>query len=342
MLTKQSSPRQAFTLIELLVVIAIIAILIALLLPAVQQAREAARRSQCKNNLKQIGLALHNYHDTHGVFPASVYNPGRKPSPAGIISNATGRIMLLPYLDQAPLYNQFNFNSATGTNDGEGNCPASAIYPGAGSGGAKYLAGTDAGVLANVTLGGTIIPAFYCPSDPGDRFHTSGCNTPGPKMARYCYEFNVTTWDPTQYWDLESATSRTMFGVNSHSSMRDITDGSSNTVAITESTMQLEYHDWKTWSSSAYATAGATLQDINRPLNMRNYYSWTNAGIPPYGNPSRAFHKLSDGGHAGSTHVGGLHILLGDGAVRFLSENVDFGVRRDLSRIADGNVIGEY
>lgn len=104
--------RFGFTLIELLVVIAIIAILIALLLPAVQQAREAARRSQCKNNLKQIGLALHNYHDTHGAFPPSgivgpLSNNNYDPHSGKMFSWVC---MILPYVDQAPLYNQFDFD----------------------------------------------------------------------------------------------------------------------------------------------------------------------------------------------------------------------------------------
>src|SRR6187455_1555610 len=105
--------RVAFTLIELLVVIAIIAILIALLLPAVQQAREAARRTQCKNNLKQIGLALHNYHDVFLLFPPGSVNPQ-----AGVkLGYANGDLCghnlfagILPYMDQAPLYNQLNWN----------------------------------------------------------------------------------------------------------------------------------------------------------------------------------------------------------------------------------------
>ena len=113
--------RQGFTLIELLVVIAIIAVLVSLLLPAVQQAREAARRSQCKNNLKQIGLALHNYHDTHSTFPAGYYswvtNNGSGPAWANIDPDTWDAApgwgwgtMLLPFLDQAPLYNQLNLN----------------------------------------------------------------------------------------------------------------------------------------------------------------------------------------------------------------------------------------
>jgi len=101
--------RSGFTLIELLVVIAIIAILIALLLPAVQQAREAARRSQCKNNLKQWGLAIHNYHDTFNKLPigAMGYN---NPLAHGPANNLSMHVRLLPYVDQAPLYNQFDFS----------------------------------------------------------------------------------------------------------------------------------------------------------------------------------------------------------------------------------------
>ncbi|MEZ6133148.1 MAG: DUF1559 domain-containing protein, partial [Planctomycetaceae bacterium] len=113
MLVRQSR-KSGFTLIELLVVIAIIAILIALLLPAVQQAREAARRTECKNKLKQLGLAFHNYHDTHNTFPAALYSSGRYNSAAyfsgnNTVKNVTGWQMILPYMDQAALYNQFDF-----------------------------------------------------------------------------------------------------------------------------------------------------------------------------------------------------------------------------------------
>ena len=98
---------RGFTLIELLVVIAIIAILIALLLPAVQQAREAARRTQCKNMLKQWGLALHNYHDTHNRLPYGCMGLANSTPPT---NNFGFHVLLLPYIDQAPLYNQFNFS----------------------------------------------------------------------------------------------------------------------------------------------------------------------------------------------------------------------------------------
>jgi len=134
--------RRGFTLIELLVVIAIIAILIALLLPAVQQAREAARRSTCKNNLKQIGLALHNYHDTHRVFPPgcisrSIRSGGQDVWEDAASLTATGNqgtswmLMILPYADQAPLYNQWNFST---------------------------------NVMGNRAQAENDIPGFYCPS----------------------------------------------------------------------------------------------------------------------------------------------------------------------------------
>ena len=111
---KRSS--KGFTLIELLVVIAIIAILIALLLPAVQQAREAARRTQCKNNIKQWGLALHNYHDTHRVMPPALLNSGRYNNASfhgpGVL-NTTGWVFLLPFIDQSPMYNLYDFNAVS-------------------------------------------------------------------------------------------------------------------------------------------------------------------------------------------------------------------------------------
>src|SRR5689334_25410189 len=109
--------RRAFTLIELLVVIAIIAVLIALLLPAVQQAREAARRTQCKNNLKQIGLALHNYHDTFRLFPPGYVDRNGNPNltPDNDLGPGWGwAAFLLPYIDQSPLYSPINFNVGVG------------------------------------------------------------------------------------------------------------------------------------------------------------------------------------------------------------------------------------
>jgi type II secretory pathway pseudopilin PulG len=325
----------------LLVVIAIIAILIALLLPAVQQAREAARRSQCKNNLKQIGLALHNYHDVFHTFPACVYSPGILPTD-GIVTNVTGWIMLLPYIDQAALYNQFDFGNATGLYGGEPNCPDAALYPT--SGGSPSLAGTNAGIQSNVALSSRMVPAFYCPSDPGQKLHTSACQSdstmsPRPSVARSNYEFSVRTSHANVRWTTDTPTARAMFGSNSNCNIRDIIDGTSNSAAVVESTLELESHNWKTWTSSGWYTAGATIGDVNRPLNQRGCCSWS---TPKFSIPSTSPAKLSDGGFAGSLHTGGLQIVMGDGAVRFLSDAVDYNTRHNLSAIADGNLLGEF
>jgi prepilin-type N-terminal cleavage/methylation domain len=179
-----------FTLIELLVVIAIIAVLIALLLPAVQQAREAARRSQCKNNLKQIGLALHNYVDTHKVFPAGSFS----------ITKVNAWPMLLPFVDQANLWNQWTFNMADGGNDA---APAAAN---------NYL---------NEAAKKTIIPVFLCPSSSRvsnistDGGHGSRSNYATNNGDDYLHSQNQTTWTGISNW-------------HSNISLKHITDGTSN------------------------------------------------------------------------------------------------------------------
>jgi prepilin-type N-terminal cleavage/methylation domain-containing protein len=149
-------PRRGFTLIELLVVIAIIAVLIALLLPAVQQAREAARRTQCRNNLKQIGLALHNYHDSHNVFPYSTSAKGSCENgdavpPQGMVKNHRGWVQVLPYLDQAPLFQLFDPTQAAGAYD----------RAGLGVQGSPVVSGNDFVVSQ-------VIDVFTCPSDDGN------------------------------------------------------------------------------------------------------------------------------------------------------------------------------
>ncbi len=199
--------RRGFTLIELLVVIAIIAILIALLLPAVQQAREAARRSTCKNNLKQIGLALHNYHETFSAFPqAKVVRSGYSYAPCPGWINGSGfswRVMILPQIDQAPLYEQ----SVT-ENVGLTGC------------------GPQGGTAAQRdALLSTDLAFYVCPSD-NSRLNTTNAPTNYPGIAGS---------DQFHGWN-DVATNQNTVGVMNWngSSIRDVVDGMSNTAFVGE------------------------------------------------------------------------------------------------------------
>ena len=343
--TSSGKSSRGFTLIELLVVIAIIAILIALLLPAVQQAREAARRTRCKNNFKQLGLALHNYHDTHRVFPYATENHGRA-SDSLLKTNHTGYLMLLPFIDQAALYNQFDFNAATGNWTGGGNCNS-----GQGSG---TLAGPVAAREANIRLGENIIDMFLCPSDPGESTMTSNCCSressdaatlnPRPVSAKTSYGFCSNDYSSGSAWDGFSMDIRSMFGMNSHCRVRDIVDGTSNTVAMVETTLDIlisPTHEPITWVSPGWSRVGISLQHSLVGINEWRCCPWDTAG-PFTSQPVGKYGKIGSGGFPGSNHIGGIHVLLADGAVRFMSENIDYAIRRDLARIHDKNVIGEW
>ncbi|QDU50026.1 DUF1559 domain-containing protein [Gimesia panareensis] len=332
--------RRGFTLIELLVVIAIIAILVALLLPAVQQAREAARRSTCKNNLKQLGLALHNYHDAFTVFPYSTENPGG--SGLTPVTNHTGYIMLLPYIDQAPLYNKFILTAASGNYLGSGNC---------GTSGSGTLSGSAANQQNNINLGSNIINLFLCPSDPGSPTRVSNCVSrsgggngttlsPQPNSAKTSYGFSVTNTNNAGLWSKESSTTKAMFGTNSNCKVRDITDGTSNSIAMVETTLELwvSAHEPVTWVGPGWSKFGVTLQNSKAGINEWRCCTWDNFTSTTTGRIGRN----GSGGFPGSSHTGGIHVLMADGAVRFISENINYSTRVNLARISDGNILGEF
>ncbi|MFG0297863.1 MAG: DUF1559 domain-containing protein [Maioricimonas sp. JB045] len=315
----RSRPR-GFTLIELLVVIAIIAILMALLQPAVQQAREAARRSSCKNNMKQIGLALHNYHETHGMFPYATANTGQCTS--GNVTNHTGWLYLLPFMDQAPLYNQFDFSIATGIRNVSGGT----------------LAGGDSAtvIATNAPLSTNILTTLICPSDDGPQVYSSandyyGCGV--ANSARTSYGFSVSQGNGCTMWTSESRSTRSMFGLNSSCRFRDLKDGASNCVAVAETTLDVDDGECQSWACSSHVGMGTNFQS-SRGINLFRCCTWR---TPPM--EQEQFGRLGEWGDPGSVHPGGMHVLMGDGAVRFVSENMDDTTRIRMARIGDGEVV---
>jgi prepilin-type N-terminal cleavage/methylation domain-containing protein len=318
--------RRGFTLIELLVVIAIIAVLIALLLPAVQQSRESARRTQCKNNFKQLGLALHNYQDTFSVFPASGYALGiggqdyvspQIPKQ----SNTSGFVMLLPYFDQAAIYNKWDFNNAASS---------SYVY-------GLYSASTVLGnPSVNAPISKKVMPMLTCPSDNGAAFYTGkdqyySISTTEAGGYRSSYDFSA--WYGDYYFNHYPypLQDRRMFGADTCTSIRDMTDGSTNTVAMTEQTREKYNGAVGGWSYRCHVNIGIDFAWY--PINM-----WTYPGVPS----SYLVGRLAQWATAGSLHTGGCHIVLGDGSVRFVSENIDATTRQRLATISDGLTVCEF
>jgi prepilin-type N-terminal cleavage/methylation domain-containing protein len=321
-------PVRGFTLIELLVVIAIIAVLIALLLPAVQQAREAARRTQCRSNLKQIGVALHNYHEAFTIFPYATTNVGQCQPSGALVTNHKGWLYLLPYLDQAALYNQFNFNYATGNRNLNGG-----ILAGGGS--------TANGPVSNASLTTKILQVLICPSDDGQKFYTGADTTYGSGIAntaRTNYDFVVSQGNGCTVWSSENLVTRCMFGLSSKTSLTDVKDGSSNTVMISETTLNVYDGVCPSWACSQHVGLG--IQFAAPPNSFINNWYCCGWQSPPNTNYKPG--RLGEWGSPGSVHAGGMHILMGDGAVRFLNENIHSSVRDNLARISDGNLLGEF
>jgi len=277
----QTGLKRGFTLIELLVVIAIIAVLIALLLPAVQQAREAARRSQCKNNLKQIGLAIHNYEGTHSVFPpGSSYN-NNADDPRNCISAFA---FILPYLEQAALYQKWNFDFAQQASQ-------------------------------NAEANRTPVAAYFCPTRP--RTSRNATNSARDALGDYALSAGSGHTNSSL-----PANSKGLFHMNSSISFRDVTDGVSNTLMIGEKAV--EYYETL---SPQFRWGWHSTRNTVTPLNK-------SIGTSPYDDTTRA--------PFASSHVGGGHFTMGDGSVRFISENINQDTYKYLGDRADGNVIGEF
>lgn len=294
-LWQRGRPR-GFTLIELLVVIAIIAILIALLLPAVQQAREAARRTQCKNNLMQLSLALQNYEMAFEVLPAGVYNP------TGPIKNeAVGYHMgwlagLMPFLDQQNLYRSIDFKQSV------------------------YAPVNQRARRAQITV-------LRCPSDPNESRTTS--------VTENNIEIYQTNYAAC-YNSIEAPINMENTGVmflNSSITYDQITDGSSNTIFIGEQLFDKSDLGWMSGTRASLRNTGS----FNWGLPS-NQYAFPNDSDEAQENQPAIDPLLKVGGF-GSYHVGGANFALGDGSVRFISENIDAELFEQLGNRADGKLI---
>lgn len=297
--------RRGFTLIELLVVIAIIALLVALLLPAVQQAREAARRSSCANNLKQIGLAMHNYHDTHRVFP-----PGTILCTSGCVGGDPGEdegwgwsAMMLPYLDQANLYQSLGVGTRR-------------LY--------DLLKAQPALVQTPLTV-------FRCPSDPGGETlkgtpgnrHMNGNAIPrsGSSIpSSYFYAGTSNYVGNRGFWDEESKSDGVFFR-NSDLGVRDITDGTSNTIAIGERSFDCNAASWVGSRNPEGSDMWGPYHALARVTAGINSQATEANSSDHHPNGASGTKKLCAEGFS-SPHPGGAHFLMCDGATRFISENI--------------------
>jgi len=336
-MVKKSRRTHGFTLIELLVVIAIIAILIALLLPAVQQAREAARRSQCKNNLKQIGLALHNYHDTHRMFPPGWVMRTQDATDGGWAWS----VFILPFIDQAPMYNALNVQNGA------------SVIPPALTPNDKFLpayscpsdASDEQGgaVLAGITQGWSdSVPAYYkkmnYPAVNGLGQDDGAVSPPvyAPTGFAVACAAAVGTYGSggltdvvDSSWNLEGTCSKKWegcFGFDTNTKIRDITDGTSNTLMVGERDMTKA--KGAIWMRAALLDGTSVSGVVSVKLNFQDLLA-----TPPVVTGTAGF---------GSTHEGGCHFLLGDGSVRFIQENIDMGVYANLGARADGNIIPPF
>ncbi len=317
--------RRAFTLIELLVVIAIIGVLVALLLPAVQQAREAARRSQCKNNLKQLGLALHNYHDNFNIFPCN-----------GLIeqdwNNQKGSVFvkLLPYLDQAPLWNAMNFsalNTEAAPMPAAGNIYAyQAVVP-------VFMCPSD----TNPNLVNGRAKANYAPSMGSQRMDTSnGCGRYPLPNPRNPTGYPLSFFRTGEYGHGNVMNMSGISGVFSRlasaAKISDLSDGPSNTILMGEIRPDCSDHHASGWEH-VNSVWTATTAPINFPTCPGDPVLSDNCHRPDNWNTSQGYK---------SRHVGGAHFVLGDGAVRFLSQNLDYATYQRLGDRRDNEAIGEF
>lgn len=337
--------RGGFTLIELLVVIAIIAILIGLLLPAVQKVREAAARTKCQNNLKQLGLAMLNYESSYGYLTPAGVDYGMCASAVGgsgatSIKNMSGWVLALPYIEQQALFQQLNLSLAF--------CDVTQDNGGATRNQNGVLAGPSP--TANMALMNTPLSVFTCPSDNGSRTSTGQAppNRYGATSSlpgyRTNYDFITVTgsdFGTCNWWKNAATNAKYISGENSKTKITDIKDGSSNTFMIGETTVDPYCNGWSpVWGYRGWVQTGLDPQKTTSGLGINDWSysaSWTTCGTPGGTNPPRPG-RLGDWGRVGSLHPGGAQFTMGDGSVRFVSERVPATTLRLYALASDGSV----
>ncbi|NLF70535.1 MAG: DUF1559 domain-containing protein [Candidatus Anammoximicrobium sp.] len=317
---KTFQQQRGFTLVELLVVIAIIGILVALLLPAIQAAREAARRTQCANNIKQLGLALHNYHDTYHALP---YLSVQATAANQFVSGLVG---MLPFVEQGTLFDEIASTTTYGT----------VTYPPYQS----YFSKTTAYVPWT-----TMIPGYRCPSDP--EFNEK--NPDGYGRNSYC--FSVGDWTPRVY----DTGTRGPFACRKTFNFSAVTDGLSNTIAMSERCLGTAQGQKVKGGAVNNQTSIGTSPTANSPIGCMStlgesglyrsgltYSAWRGGSLWFAGFPSTTMVntilppngptclRTSDGAEQmlvppTSHHPGGVHVVFCDGAVSFISDSVDTG-----------------
>ena len=308
---------RGFTLVELLVVIAIIGVLVGLLLPAVQQAREAARRMQCSNKMKQIGLALHNYHDTFNAFAQNQmwwngnFNGDPRQPPAGTRSGISWRALILPFIEQNALHEQIDFNLPISSPDN--------------------LTGR---AFTNLDIARTPIDSYLCPSDAAGSLSKSGNQY---LWSNWAFPYPSPRDEPvgvTSYKGFTGNAFDNVFSVVPYPEamfdrrrgpalkMRDVLDGTSNVIFVSEASP--EWYAWPSWMSWH-----APLSSHRAPNHAKRLWLRPGARGP-------TTHGWTDGFTSNSFHPGGVQVLLVDGSVHFLSESVDLALYQGLVHPQDG------
>ncbi len=309
-----SQARRGFTLVELLVVIAIIGVLVALLLPAVQQAREAARRAQCVNNLKNIGLAMHNYHDTYRNFPYLGFTGWN-----GDTISVFGR--LLPFIEQTAMYETLNFNVRA--NDGN-----------------------------NRLYRTTPIDVYSCPSETVTLGEANSGNNHWSHQ-RYSYavcvgntnydQHNANNWDGV--WTYDNGGSAFKMGDNIRS-MASITDGTSNTVMVSEVPMNQNDQGWQGMYAAGIYASGAGFTGYLTPNTKASIDGGRRCWNPDDYLQKIPCHNAGDSWWAAtfaafSMHPGGVNACNFDGSVSFVPETIDIWAWRARTSTAGGEVVGQ-